>query len=377
MLKKISFLFAFVILLGLAYLTLWPVPINPVAWNAPKNAGYTDDFTPNMKLASLKTLAIGEHHGPEDVAGRVEDDRMVIYTSTQSGDIIRIDPLTNEHSVFANTGGVALGLQFAPDGILGGNLIVADAHKGLLSIDASGTVTVLTDKTDEGSPILFADELAIAADGKIYFSDASTKFGAKMAGSTLSGSLLELMEHGSTGRVLVYDPADGSTKTVADNMSFPNGVAMCPDDACILIVETGTYSVKRFWLTGLKAGIMDTVIDNLPGFPDNINKGQDGRYWIGLTSPRSEALDNLSAKPFMRKLVQRLPAALRPKAVNYGFIFAVDMNGKVLVQYQDPSGSYPLTSGATEPGDGWLYIGSLGAIELGRKDLRGETFVQP
>jgi len=377
MLKKISFLFAFVILLGLAYLTLWPVPINPVAWNAPKNAGYTDDFTPNMKLASLKTLAIGEHHGPEDVAGRVEDDRMVIYTSTQSGDIIRIDPLTNEHSVFANTGGVALGLQFAPDGILGGNLIVADAHKGLLSIDASGTVTVLTDKTDEGSPILYADELAIAADGKIYFSDASTKFGAKMAGSTLSGSLLELMEHGSTGRVLVYDPADGSTKTVADNMSFPNGVAMCPDDACILIVETGTYSVKRFWLTGLKAGIMDTVIDNLPGFPDNINKGQDGRYWIGLTSPRSEALDNLSAKPFMRKLVQRLPAALRPKAVNYGFIFAVDMNGKVLVQYQDPSGSYPLTSGATEPGDGWLYIGSLGAIELGRKDLRGETFVQP
>lgn len=377
MLKKISFLFAFVILLGLAYLTLWPVPINPVAWNAPKNVGYTEDFAPNMKLAGLKTLAIGEHHGPEDVAGRVEDDRMVIYTSTQSGDIIRIDPRTNEHSVFANTGGVALGLQFAPDGILGGNLIVADAHKGLLSIDASGTVTVLTDKTDEGSPILYADELAIAADGKIYFSDASTKFGAKMAGSTLSGSLLELMEHGSTGRVLVYDPADGSTKTVASNMSFPNGVAMCPDDACILIAETGTYSVKRLWLTGIKAGVMDTVIDNLPGFPDNINKGQDGRYWIGLTSPRSEALDNLSAKPFMRKLVQRLPAAMRPKAVNYGFIFAVDMNGKVLAQYQDPSGSYPLTTGATEPGDGWLYIGSLGAIELGRKDLRGETFVQP
>ena len=357
-------------LIGIGYLTLWPVPINPVAWDAPKNAGYTGDFDPNMKLASLKTLAIGEHHGPEDVAGRIEDDRMIIYTSTQSGDIIRIDPHTNEHSIFANTGGVALGLQFSGNG----DLIVADAHKGLLSIDTSGTVTVLTDKTDEGSPILYADELAIAADGKIYFSDASTKFGAKQAGSTLSGSLLELMEHGSTGRVLVYNPQDGSTKTVADNMSFPNGVAMCPDDACILIAETGTYSIKRLWLTGLKSGTMDTVIENLPGFPDNINKGQDGRYWIGLTSPRSEALDNYSAKPFIRKLVQRLPAALRPKPVNYGFVFAVDMNGKVLAQYQDPSGAYPLTTGATEPGDGWLYIGSLGAVELGRKDIRGELF---
>ena len=374
MLKKIAFLLIFVTLIGAGYLTLWPVPINPVAWDAPKDAGYTGDFDPNMKLAGLKMLAIGEHHGPEDVAARMEGEYMAVYTSTQSGDIIRIEPHTNEHSVIANTGGVALGLQFATDGILGGNLIVADAHKGLLSIDANGAVTVLTDKAEDGSPILYADELAIAADGKIYFSDASTKFGAKAAGSTLSGSLLELMEHGSTGRVLVYNPADGSTKTVADNMSFPNGVAMCPDDACILIAETGTYSIKRHWLTGDQAGTMDTVIENLPGFPDNINKGQDGRYWIGLTSPRSEALDNLSAKPFMRKLVQRLPASMRPKAVNYGFIFAIDMNGKVLAQYQDPSGAYPLTTGATEPGDGWLYIGSLGAIELGRKDLRGEMF---
>jgi len=370
MLKKIFLLFVFTGLLGLAYLTLWPVPINPVAWNAPKNQGYTGDFDPNMKLTNLKMLAIGDHHGPEDVAGRIENERMTIYTSTQSGDIIRIDPHTNEHSVFANTGGVALGLQFAENG----NLIVADAHKGLLSIDADGSVTVLTDKAEDNSPILYADELDIAADGKIYFSDASTKFGAEASGSTLAGSLLELMEHGKTGRVLVYDPSDNSTKTIADNMSFPNGVAMCPDDACILIAETGTYAIKRLWLKGAKVGTMDTVIENLPGFPDNLNKGQDGRYWIGLTSPRSEALDNLSAKPFMRKLVQRLPASMRPKAVSYGFVFAIDMNGKVLAQYQDPSGAYPLTTGATEPGDGWLYIGSLSAIELGRKDIRGELF---
>ena len=374
MLKKIAFLLIFVTLVGAGYLTLWPVPINPVAWDAPKDAGYTGDFDPNMKLAGLKMLAIGEHHGPEDVTGRMEGDRMIIYTPSQSGDIIRIDPFTNEHSTFANTGGVPLGLKFAPDGILGGNLIVADAHKGLLSINASGTVTILTDKTDAGSPILFADGLDFAADGKIYFSDASTKFGAKAAGSTLAGSLLEIMEHGSTGRVLVYDPTDGSTKTVVDNMSFPNGVAMCPDDACILIAETGTYSIKRLWLTGDQSGTMDTVIENLPGFPDNLNKGQDGRYWIGLTSERSKVLDNLSGKPFMRKLVQRLPASMRPKAVNYGFVFAIDMNGKVLVQYQDPSGAYPLTTGATEPGDGWLYIGSLSGKEIGRKDLRGATF---
>jgi len=370
MLKKISLFLLALILTSIAYLTLWPVPIEPVAWNAPKNPSYTGNFTPNMKLAGLKTLSIGDPHGPEDVAGRMEDGDMIVYTSTQSGDIIRINPRTNQHRVVANTGGVALGLQFAPNG----RLIIADAHKGLLSMDDDGNITVLSDKTDAGSPLLYADEMGIAKDGKIYFSDASTKFGAEASGSTLAGSLLELMEHGKTGRILVYDPADKTTKIVLDNLSFPNGVAMCPDDACFLFAETGTYAVKRHWLTGVQAGITDTIVDNLPGFPDNLNKGQDGRYWIGLTSPRSEALDNLSDKPFMRKIVQRLPASMRPKAVNYGFIFAIDMNGKVLAQYQDPSGAYPLATGATEPGDGWLYIGSLTARELGRMDIRGETF---
>ncbi|PHR59304.1 MAG: strictosidine synthase [Robiginitomaculum sp.] len=354
----------------IAYFLLWPVSVNPVVWDAPKSEGYTGKFAPNTKLASLDRLSIGEHHGPEDIDGRLENGQWIVYTSTQSGDIIRVNTHDNTHSVFANTGGVALGLQFDASG----NLIIADAHKGLLSIDASGTISVLTDTTDDGSPILYADEMAIAQDGKIYFSDASTKFGAKAAGSTLAGSVLELIEHGRTGRILVYNPQDKTTKTVMDTLSFANGVAMCPDDDCILVVETGSYSIKRFWLKGPKKGQTDTIIENLPGFPDNINRGQDGRYWVGLTSARSEPIDKFSGKPFIRKIIMRLPAFMRPQAENYGFIFAIDYNGNLRAQYQDPTGAYPLTTGATELGDGWLYIGSLGALELGRKDLRGETF---
>lgn len=369
MIKKTFAFIGLSIVLVLGYLLLWPVPINPVVWKAPTTKGYTGTFTPNTKLANLDMLTIGDHHGPEDVDGRMEDGRMIIYTSTQSGDIIKIDPENNTSEVFANTGGVALGLQFDAHG----NLIVADAHLGLLSIDPEGKVTVLTNEV-HGSPILYADELDIAQDGKIYFTDASTKFGAKKAGSTLKGSLLELMEHGSTGRVLVYDPKTKLTIIVADQLSFPNGIAMCPDDECILVCETGTYSVLRIWLKGDAIGEAEPIIENLPGFPDNLNRGKYGRYWLGLTSPRSEPLDNLSGKPFMRKVVQRLPAKLRPKATNYGMVIAIDMFGEVTAQYQDPTGAYPLTTGATELGDGWLYIGSLGAHSLGRKDISSEEF---
>ncbi len=369
MIKKISLGLFSLLALGLAYLLLWPVPLQPVAWNAPPDKGYVGVFSPNMDLAGLKTLAIGEHHGPEDVDGRIEDGDWIVYTSTQSGDIIRINTRTNTHSVLLNTGGVALGLQFDANG----NLIIADAHKGLLSIDENGEITVLTNSVD-GTPINYADEMAIGMDGKIYFSDASTKFGAKAIGNTLAASIMELMEHGSTGRILVYNPADQSTKVLVPHLSFPNGVAMCPDDACLLFNETGTYSVKKHWLKGPKAGQTETILDNLPGFPDNLNRGLDGRYWLGLTSPRSAPLDKFSSKPFMRKVIQRLPANFKPKATNYGVIIAIDVNGKVIAQYQDPSGAYPLTTGATELGDGWLYITSLGAKELGRKKIEFEKF---
>lgn len=355
--------------LAILYLALWPVPIDPVAWNAPEDKGYTGVFAENTELANLEMIDIGDIHGPEDVAARIEEGQMIAYTSSQDGKIIRLNTVTKAYEVIANTGGVPLGLHFDS----AGNLIVADAFLGLLSLDATGKISVLTNEA-AGIAINYADELDIAADGKIYFSDASVKFGAKAAGTTLAASLLEIMEHGKTGRILVYDPADKSTKVIAKDLAFSNGVAMCANDDCILVAETGGYAVHKYWLTKDRYGERETIIANLPGFPDNINRGQDGRFWVGLTSGRTKALDDVSARPFLRKLSMRLPESMRVQPTYYGMVFAIDENGQVLAQYQDPSGAYPMTTGASEPGDGWLYIGSLTAPHLARKDLSGESF---
>ena len=67
----------------------------------------------------------------------------------------------------------------------------------------------------------------------------------------------------------------------------------------------------------------------------------------------------------MRKVIQRLPAFMRPKAVAYGHIIAIDDNGKVLADLQDPDGSYPINTGVTETKD-YIYVGSLVAPALGR-----------
>ena len=67
----------------------------------------------------------------------------------------------------------------------------------------------------------------------------------------------------------------------------------------------------------------------------------------------------------MRKVIQRMPAFLRPKAVAYGHIIAIDDSGKVVADLQDPDGSYPINTSVTETRD-HLYIGSLVTPVLGR-----------
>ena len=140
-------------------------------------------------------------------------------------------------------------------------MIAADAFRGLLSIAPDGTITELAIEAD-GVPIRYADDVDVAADGKIYFSDASTKFVAKKWG-TYEASLLDLMEHGGHGRLLVYDPATGVAKTLLDGLNFANGVAVSHNQKSVLVNETWGYRVLRFWIAGPKKGKSETLIGSL------------------------------------------------------------------------------------------------------------------
>jgi len=357
MLKKILWILLVIIILIVFYFLAWPVPVDPVAWEAPPNPGYTGPFAQNERLKGIEVFPIGGNHGPEDIA---LDGQGHIYAATHEGHIVRLKPDGSNPQNWVDTGGRPLGIDFDATG----NLIVADAYRGLLSVAPNGKITELA-TTADGVPIRYADDVDVAADGKIYFSDASTKFGAKEWGGTYEASLLDLMEHGGHGRLLVYDPATARATTLIKGLNFANGVAVSHDQSYVLVNETGGYRVIRYWIAGSKKGKSEMVVEALPGFPDNISTGFEGRYWVALVSPRNPLVDKLSGKPFVRKMIQRMPAFLRPKAVPYGHIIAVDGNGKVVEDLQDPDGTYPINTSVTETED-YLYIGSLVTPVLGR-----------
>ncbi len=359
-----KFVLTIVVLLFLlaAYLLLWPVPIKPVSWDAPMPPGYVGPHAVNTKLANLKMISLGTEEGPEHIA--IGKDGK-LYTTVASGNILRMNPDGSKQEVFVNTGGRVLGFDFDASG----NLIAADVNKGLLSISPGRKITVLTDKV-YGDPIRYADAVVVAKSGKIYFSDASTRFAPKDWGGTFEASVLDILEQASTGRILEYEPAKKITRVVAKGFSFANGVALSQDEKTLFVNETGKY---RVWKISVNARDLDisnpsklskVLLDNLPGYPDNLMRGLNGKIWLGFAKPRNPTIDKLAAKPFMRKLTLRLPRAMWPVPKSYGHVLAFTEDGKVVADLQDPSGAYPETTAVTETADR-LYIQSLHAKGLG------------
>ena len=123
------------------------------------------------------------------------------------------------------------------------------------------------------------------------------------------------------------------------------------------------------WLDGPNAGKTEIIIENLPGFPDNINNGLNGKFWIGLVAPRVKVLDDLSNSPFLRKMLQRLPAFVRPKAVPSSHVIAIDGDGKVLMNLQDTETKFPALTGVFESSQS-LYLTTLFGNDFGRLDKR-------
>lgn len=360
--KKIAFATIAIVVALAAYLCLWPVPIEPVSWAAPVEPGYVGPHAPNSRLAGLKMIDLGAESGPEHVV--IGPDGK-LYTTVASGSVMRMNPDGSAQEVFVNTGGRVLGFDF--DGA--GNLIAADAYKGLLSISPQRQINILADKVGN-DPIRYADAVVVARNGRMYFTDASTRFGARQWGGTFEASVLDILEQSSSGRLLEFDPQTRATRIVAKGIAFANGVALSADEQTIFLAETGKYRIWRIPVTAsaldIGAGAQGATLlfDNLPGYPDNLMRGMDGKIWAGLVKPRNATVDKLATQPFLRKLTLRLPRALWPIPKAYGHVMAFMEDGKVVADLQDATGIYPEATGVTETADR-LYIQSLHAKGLG------------
>ncbi|MBK5553101.1 SMP-30/gluconolactonase/LRE family protein [Pseudomonas sp. TH03] len=338
-----------------AFLLLMPTKVQPVAWNpapAPSLAGGV--YADNQKLEVVERVGAADIDGPEALL--LEGNELI--TGLHDGRVIRTSLDGKVTKVLTNTGGRPLGLARHPNGLL----VIADGVKGLLSLDAQGRLTPLTTLAN-GVPFGFIDDVAIDKSGHYaYFSDATSRWGYGKDGEAI-------IEHGGDGRLLRYDFQTGKTSLLLDKLEFANGVTLGPDDAFVLVNETGAYRISRYWLTGPKAGTHDLFIDNLPGLPDNLAFNGHDRFWVALYAPRNKLLDATAPHPFIRKMIVRALSVLPKPVEKRAFALGLDLDGKVIANLQDASdGNYSPITTVREYGD-WLYFGSLKAQHMARLPL--------
>jgi ribose transport system permease protein len=319
----------------------------------------------NDKLRDVNVIGLGQVEGAEDV---ILDRHDNLYGGSRLGDIVRFFPPDYKRmEIYAHIGGAPLGMAFDRND----NLYVCIGGMGLYRVTPDRKVEKATDETNrsyssvnDDSRLRLADDLDIADDGRVFFSEATLRY-------EMHDWPIDALEARGNGRIICYDPRTNKTHTVLRDLMFPNGVCIASDRQSFLFAETWRCTVKRYWFDGPKQGTTELVLDNLPGYPDNINMSSDGAYWMSLVGMRNPALDLAWTMPgFRRRMAKRVPQDewLYPN-LNTGCVLKFNEQGEVLETLWDLNAvNHPQITSMREH-KGYLYLGGLSNNRIGQYKL--------
>lgn len=319
-------------------------PIDPVRWTPPPV-----DPLPQFPSAELTVVPV-PGDAPEDV---VVDGNGQIWAGLIDGRIVRIDPNGGASVVVAQIDNRPLGLHVARDG----RLLVCSSPGGLLVLDpATGAVEPLVPEVD-GRALQFCSNVTELADGTIYFTESTSAF----TYAYFKGAALEARGRGGLFR---RDP-DGTVTTLADGLYFTNGVTVTADGSALVFAETLGRRLSKFWLTGPQAGTITPLVGHLPGYPDNLSTGADGRIWVAMVSAPNAAAEGLAPRtPVLRKLLWLLPDRFAPQLKPEVWAVAFDPDsGAVVGGLRTTHPDFGMVTGLVEAG-GRLWMGCIGASAL-------------
>ena len=329
----------------------------------------TSPYALNNRISRTEYIGLGELEGPEDVILDRDDH---LYCGTRHGEIVRFfAPDYKRWEVFAHTGGFPLGLAFDREG----TLLSCVGAMGLYAISRSGEVKQLSAETSRSYTSIVDDarlrdpnDLDVGPDGRIYFTDSTTRYDAH-------DWAIDSIEGRPTGRLLVFDPRTGETKTLLDNYRYANGVCIAHDGKSLFFAESWACRVHRYWIEGPKAGTAECVIKDMPGYPDNINRASDGHYWMAWLGMRTPSFDLALRHPaFRKRMTRRLPQDewLFPN-INTGGVVKFSGEGRIIETLGDMTGeSHPMVTSMREH-KGYLYVGGILNNRVGRYRIPGAS----
>lgn len=295
---RIVLIFLILIALAAVYTFLFPLEGKVKAFDAPETQGYTGDFAENEKLADVSELSLDGYARPETILYRDG----YLYSSVHGQLLRTAEDGSGTELIYDSKDGETLGFTFDGDG----NIIFTDPRfegktPGVFKVNpedakAGKSVKATPVCTEiDGEKLSCPDAVTVAENGIIYFTDAHEFSPVEYKDADLAFEY-EAYYHSSNGKVCAYDPKSGKAWVVASGFSGANGIDLSFDGKYLYVCETMEYCVWRIPIDtrdGVKGDGAELFLSNLPGCVDNLTRGQDGRYWVGLVSQRNPSWDEM------------------------------------------------------------------------------------
>ncbi|XP_010289228.1 PREDICTED: adipocyte plasma membrane-associated protein-like [Phaethon lepturus] len=297
----------------------------------------------NKKLQSGQRISTGQLKGPESFTD-------VLGASIQSDEILQYDEGAPDYEPKC---GWPHGVQMDQDG----NLIVVDSYSGLYKVSPrTGEKTLLLsgEKGVDGLPFKFLSGLEISKKKWIYFTDSSSKWERRH-------HKYEVMEINRLGRLLAYDPVTRRGRTVLSGLYMANGIALSPREDYMLIAETSICRIIQYLIQGKKE-----VVDNLPGYPDNIRLSNIiGLYRVGISTTHfptffSPFLDASGPYPFLKRFIAKVtPLSFYSIFLHkHGLFLEINNKGDSVASFHNPDGSITWAVGGIFEHNGKVDLGT-------------------
>ncbi len=145
-----------------------------------------------------------------------------------AGEIIAIDD-AGASEVIVRHESLPLCFDFRPDGRL---VLVSNQRKALLTLEDDGTLVTFADLAAL-SP-LGANDIVIDGRGNAYVNSPNFEFAAGPPDGPVQ-----------PGFVAVVTP-DGAARVVADDIAFPNGMAVTPDNRTLVVADSYRHHLAGF-----------------------------------------------------------------------------------------------------------------------------------
>lgn len=321
-------------------------------------------------LLSAHPINLTAAFGPESLA--FDPTGAGPYTGVADGRILKWDPLSLSWIDFAATSpnrtectrpfapelehvcGRPLGLRFEQKS---GDLYIADAYFGLHVVGPEGGLASKLVTEAEDQPLYFTNDLDIDEDEDvIYFTDSSTRFRRRQF-------MQSILNGDKTGRFMKYNKSTKQVTVLLRDLAFANGVALSKDRSFVLIAETRTCRILRYWIKGENAGKVETFAD-LPGYPDNIRRNSRGEFWVAVHGKKTPFADWLLRNIWAAKALLKVPLRfdqlhLLFMGKHHAITLKLSPEGEVVQVLEDSEGQNVRYISEVEERDGKLFVGSV------------------